>query len=106
MPTKTDLEELRNECTRTWTTQNGVKGSKMTGPNGNSIFLPAVGYHEGTSLINDGGYGPYWSSTPYNAVGYYGYGYAYGLSVGSSGSAYVGPGFNREDGLTVRPVSD
>ena len=43
MPTKAEQDELRNNCTWTWTTQNGVNGYKVTGPNGNSIFLPAAG---------------------------------------------------------------
>ena len=38
MPTLAELKELVNECTWTWTTLNGVKGMKVTGPNGNSIF--------------------------------------------------------------------
>ena len=42
MPTKAELNELLNNCTWTWTTQNGHKGYKVTGPNGNSIFLPAA----------------------------------------------------------------
>ncbi|MBQ4621338.1 MAG: hypothetical protein IJB28_01640, partial [Bacteroidaceae bacterium] len=37
MPTLDEMEELLNKCTWTWTTQNGVKGRKVTGPNGNSI---------------------------------------------------------------------
>jgi hypothetical protein len=44
MPTRAEQDELRNNCTWTWTTQNGVNGYKVTGTNGNSIFLPAAGY--------------------------------------------------------------
>lgn len=40
MPTKEELEELRTECTWIWCTENDVKGYKVTGPNGKSIFLP------------------------------------------------------------------
>ena len=40
MPTNDELTELRNNCTWTPTTQNGVKGSTVTGPNGKSIFIP------------------------------------------------------------------
>lgn len=42
MPTKSEFEELISECEWTWTTQNDVKGYKITGKNGNSIFLPAT----------------------------------------------------------------
>ncbi len=63
MPTKAEQGELRNNCTWTWTTQNGVNGYKVTGPNGNSIFLPAAGYmNEGTRL-RARSYGCYWSSS-------------------------------------------
>ena len=61
MPSKEQIEELINKCTWTWTTLNGVKGRKVTGPNGNSIFLPAAGYRDGDSLIDDGSFGNYWS---------------------------------------------
>ena len=44
MPTKAEQDELRNNCTWTWTTLNGVDGYRVTGPNGNSIFLPAAGF--------------------------------------------------------------
>lgn len=64
MPTKAEHDELRNNCTWTWTTQSGVKGYKVTSKNnGNSIFLPAAGYREGTSLNNVGSDGIYWSSS-------------------------------------------
>lgn len=42
MPTKEEQDELREECAWEWTTINNVKGYKITGPNGNSIFLPAT----------------------------------------------------------------
>ena len=46
IPTTQELEELRTECTWILTTQNGVKGYNVTSKNnGNSIFLPAAGYH-------------------------------------------------------------
>ena len=44
MPTVAEMWELINNCTWTWTTQNGVSGYNVEGPNGNSIFLPAAGY--------------------------------------------------------------
>ena len=36
MFTEDDFEELRSKCTWIWTTQNGVKGYKVAGTNGNS----------------------------------------------------------------------
>ena len=68
LPTKEEMQELKERCTWTWTTQNGVKGRKVTGPNGNSIFLPAAGDRcipGGVYYFGSGGH--YWSSTPYGA---------------------------------------
>ena len=96
MPTKAEQDELRNNCTWAWATQNGVNGYKVTGPNGNSIFLPAAGYRGGTDVNLRGSYGSYWSgsldcSNSDGACGldFYDYGYdwdcygrrCYGLSV-------------------------
>lgn len=63
MPTRAEQVELYSECTWTWTTLNGVYGRKVTGPNGNSIFLPASGYRDASSLGDAGSYGSYWSSS-------------------------------------------
>ena len=67
MPTYQDLFYLYYYCDWTWTTTNGVSGYIVRG-RGNfasrSIFLPAAGYSDGTSLYNAGRYGSYWSSVP------------------------------------------
>jgi len=42
-PTVGEWSELLQNCTQEWCTQNSVKGFRLTGPNGNSIFLPAAG---------------------------------------------------------------
>ena len=100
MPTKAEIVELRKNCTCTWTTQNGVNGYKVTGPNGNSIFLPAAGEYSGSSRNYVGEFGDYWSSTPYESGTYYAcdLGFSiYGLGEG---------GYYRYYGRTVRPVSD
>ena len=64
MPTDAEWVELRENCTLTWTTQNGVNGRLVTGPNGNSIFLPAAGYRM-SNLSDAGSCGYYWSSSLY-----------------------------------------
>lgn len=99
IPTKSELEEIEDECTWTWTTQGGRNGYKVTGPNGNSIFLPATGYFNGSSLYNVGERGDYWSSTPYDNGGY-----ASIFNFNSSGRYQNWD--NRYYGLTVRPVSE
>lgn len=64
MPTQCEFEELYNYCTWKWGAKNTVYGYKVTGSNGNWIFLPATGYRDATFLAYDGSYGYYWSSTP------------------------------------------
>lgn len=52
MPTVTELIELLNNCTWTWTTQKGVNGYKVTSKaNGNSIFLPAAGLRRESGIL-------------------------------------------------------
>ena len=107
MPTTEEQRELLNNCTWTRATQNGVNGYKVTGPNGNSIFLPAAGYRYGTDVYNRGDYGYFWSSS---AQGYYSYS-ALGLSFGdgdydlSFGDGDCGlSSYDRCYGQSVRPV--
>ncbi len=99
MPTQAQLQELVNNCTSTWTTRNGVKGRLVTGPNGNSLFLPAAGYLYNSGLNSAGSYGycrsrTLYSSTPLTAY----YIQFYSGSFGIWGS------INRGAGFTVRAV--
>ena len=98
MPTKEEQNELYDSCNWTWTTQNGVNGYTVTGPNGKSIFLPAAGCRNTSGLYRAGSYGYYWSSslfTDYPIYAYYLYFY----------SDYVGWGnYYRYLGQSVRPV--
>ena len=73
MPTFEEMQELIDRCAWTWTTQNGVKGFKVIGPNSNSIFLPAAGYRSVSSFVYAGEKGCYWSSTPYVSNTYIAY---------------------------------
>ena len=64
MPTDAEWTELQENCTWTWTTQNGVNGYQVASKtNSNSIFLPAAGYRYDTDLDYAGSYGYYWSSS-------------------------------------------
>ena len=66
MPTQYDFAELLNSAytTNEWTTVNGVNGRKVTSKiNGKSIFFPAAGSYNGTSLNYRGSSGFYWSSS-------------------------------------------
>lgn len=62
MPTLAQQDELREHCTWTWTTQNGVNGYLVIGPNGNSIFLPVAG-NSCEELPCNAESGGYWSRT-------------------------------------------
>lgn len=63
MPTKEEQDELRDNCTWEWKELKGVKGYKVTGPNGNFLFLPAAGCRFYSGLFDVGSYGYYWSSS-------------------------------------------
>ena len=62
MPMHGEWEELIKNTTSKWTTLNGVKGRLLTGPNGNTLFLPATGYRLNDYWKeNEGNY--YWTSS-------------------------------------------
>ena len=63
MPTVDEQKELITKCTWTWTTQDGVNGYQVDGPNGNAIFLPAAGYRSGSALGSAGSRGFYLSNS-------------------------------------------
>ena len=63
MPTADQWRELRDNTFTSWTTRNGVEGRLFTAANGNSLFLPAAGYCEGSGLYDAGSFGGYWSSS-------------------------------------------
>ena len=66
MPTEEQIKELYKNCTKTATTLNGVNGQLVTGPNGNSIFLPYSGAFDGNLQVDIGEYGYLWSRTLYS----------------------------------------
>ena len=100
IPTAEEWTELRTNCARIWTMRNGVNGYKVTGPNGNSIFLSAAGFWDGSlNLVDVGSHGWYSSSSlgtdgPYNA---------WILMFDSDGE--FGGNFPRYWGYSVRPVT-
>lgn len=99
MPTRDEIRELIYNCSWTPETQNGVDGFKVTGSNGNYIFIPASGYRDGSSSYI---YGEcyYWSSTPHQYSSDYSY-------ILYSDYEYQSEDMNyRYRGLTIRPVSN
>ncbi|MEG2219604.1 MAG: hypothetical protein RRY02_08825 [Muribaculaceae bacterium] len=85
LPTKAQMEELYNQCTWEVATLKGVKGVKVIGPNGNSIFMPCAGWCYDSTLNSQGRYGSYWSSTPNPGDDYH----AYRLYFNSNGKSSV-----------------
>ena len=64
MPTCAEITELHEQCTWSWTTQNGVSGYKVTSRiNGQYIFLPATGCSTFESIVEVGRQGHYWASS-------------------------------------------
>ncbi len=103
MPTAEEMRALATQCTSTWTTQNGVKGRKFVGPNGNSIFLPATGGFYGNGHYDETKEGCYWSDT--FVPGTMGDTYAYGMYI-YDGQTLWDFEFSRDNGFTVRPVAE
>ena len=97
LPSKENFEELINLCKWKWMKLFGrVTGYKVTGPNGNYIFLSTAGFCFGTSLLNAGSYGYCWS-TRFSSSDR-----AYVLGFSSNGkSMYYG---SRYCGLSIRLI--
>ncbi len=105
MPTYAQLNELKENCTWVRKTVNDIKGYKVIGPNGNSIFLPAAGRYD-SSIGNAGSYGYYWSRTlnasnPDKARNLHFYVGNDNVSDGGIYMDYIGRTYY---GLCVRPV--
>ncbi len=92
MPTKEEWEELYNNTTVIWTTQNGVNGMLFTADNSNSLFLPAAGSSAGS--------GHYWSSSLYTDYP----SSAWGFSLYSDIYGMTGRYCSRCGGRSVRAV--
>ncbi len=99
MPSTAQQQEIINNCSRQWTTQNGVNGILVTGRNGGQIFLPAAGLRYDNELSHLGSRGYYWSSSLYP---YYD-GNAYYLYFNSD-SRYRYDYWGRYVGQSVRAV--
>ena len=98
MPTNDEWQELKDNCTWTWTTKNSVNGYEVKATNGNSIFLSAAGYRFDGELDLAGSCGYYWSSSlsvfnPYVAQ----------CMLFDSGYHRTNDDY-RDYGLSVRPV--
>ncbi len=97
-PTRAEWEELVYTTTSRWMTVNGVYGRCFTGPNGNSLFLPAAGFRRDGSLGDAGSDGYYWSSELWTGCPVDAWGCGF-----NSGGVGVND-YYRVDGRTVRAV--
>ena len=98
MPSDAQQTELIRKCTWQWTTMNGVNGRLVTGPNGNSIFLPAAGERFYSSLLEAGSMSEYWSCE----LGLGSSICAYGIGFGSDSLYWISGA--RAFGRSVRAV--
>ena len=98
IPSSDEIDELLNYCSWTWIAQGDSNGYEVTGPNGNSIFLPAVGYRSGTTFCRTDMFGFYWSGSLDSVTPCYSY-YIY-----FSKDFRIHDNFTRYSGLPVRPV--
>ena len=101
MPTWSELEELKTKCTWTDGVVDGVKGSWVKSPNGNSIFLLWAGNRKGSSTFSGkGSNGYYWSGDM--GVSQHKYGYK-DLDIKSGGVSQT-DGAENYWGQSIRPV--
>ncbi len=98
LPSAAEWEELFQLCKKEWKQVDGVYGYEFTGPNGNSIFLPAAGSRNGDAVSGEGETGVYLTGSISSADGYCD---AYSFSANGAGKT-VSPTFVA---LSVRPVS-
>ncbi len=103
MPSVSQWAELKDSCSwmwlQGWDGTASVKGYRVTGPNGNFIFLPAAGDKDGATHYGIDTYGDYWSSTlqqddPRKAQGFIFY----------TDGAYMLYNWSRSSGHSIRPV--
>ena len=97
IPSKEDFEELFSYCDNEWVSVNGIYGRKFTSKmNGQSVFFPAGGICDITSIWSVNSAGSYWSSTN-NKIG------GYSLNFGKA-SVYHSCLLGKDNKLSVRTV--
>ena len=98
IPSKSEFDELLENCSWELNKVNGVDGYLVIGPNGNSIFIPIVGYFNGLNhIFNTSGY--YWC----NQINEIAPNDAYALSFGINNIAEI-KASARKNGLPIRAV--
>ena len=107
MPSRSEWQELLNNCDLMMSSSDGIAGfkavGKISGYTDRMIFLPSGGYCSDSSVICDGIYCYYWSSSSCaetnSSIPFYAevwYSSAYGRTYMSD--------FERDSGCLIRPV--
>lgn len=112
MPTSAEMDELRRECNWTWTTENGVKGFRVSGKKegyeNNSIFLPVNAFNDSVAvatLHQYPEYGVYWSSTlSHDSDRFIMSGWDHANGIWFCRDASMGNASYRNEGRSIRPV--
>jgi hypothetical protein len=102
-PTLSETQELINYCKWSLTSRNGVSGYSVTGPNGNSIFIPSGGVNQyGIIYYNDAACVQ--TATLFNASN--GKPSSASILFCESGAPHYWYGWDRCWGYNVRPVTN
>ena len=99
LPTADLFEELFSLCKTEWTELNGVAGYQVTGPNGNSIFLPAAGKRVAHEVSDQGAQGYYLTGSVNGGNSQYAVDYEFNGSTRARSTRAV------YEALSIRPVS-
>jgi hypothetical protein len=98
IPTREQQDELRTKCRWEWVSNKKKSGYKITGINGNSIFMPAAGFCYKNTICKVGDYGRYWSRTLNTRCPDYAY------SIHFDSDSVCWGDISRYYGRTIRPV--
>ena len=99
IPTIAEYEELFRCCKVEWMEKEGVAGYQFTGPNGNSIFMPAAGSRIQGNTVGAGQNGQYLSGSVNPSDSRFAMSYYFNAGTTSRNTTPV------YQALSVRPVS-
>lgn len=105
-PSVEDFKELEEHCKLQWCTWDIHRGCLITGPNGNSIFMPAGGWTTEAMGVDAGNVGSYWTANREEEESY-AIMYSFRENYDEEDSVLIYDGSDsRYFGLYIRPVAD